>query len=73
MICKYCNEILRVGVVIDFNNELNYCPTCHRVYIIQIGGEDDTQERLQTRTENGTEEQNRRQDNQPNGSKEQTS
>ena len=64
---------MRVGVVISFENELNYCPVCHRVYIIPIGGEDDTQERLQTRTENGTEEQNRRQDNQPNGSKEQTS
>ena len=73
MICKYCNEILRVGVVIDFNNELNYCPTCHRVYIIQIGGEDDTQKFVSQRIEDEREEQDRRENNQPNASKEQTS
>ena len=67
MICEHCNEVMRLGVVIDDYSELLFCPHCGRIKVTSImEGHDVKTQQLQQRTQNKTEEQNRRQNNQTN-------
>ena len=64
MICEHCNKIMRFGVILDNYQELLFCPVCGRLKVISITEEEnDTQERLQSRTKDETEESDRGENN----------